>query len=309
MRWLTPLLVLVLSVGVLAGCGDDDDDTADTGSTRTSAAEKSGVTVTMKEYAYAVSGKLAAGDPIELKNEGNEVHMMGIGKLKAGVTVAQLREALAKADPNVQGDPAADLIEEEVGWPGGFVTPGSAVTLSADGLEPGTYGLICFIPTEGGNGPHFAKGMIGELDVEAGTAATAPTADATYKVTPGQAIQGPATLEAGERTIEVTGDGDISKQEPQLVRATSADQSADAINDILNKYFAQFESDSGPEKGTSKQVAQYIKFAGFDFGANHSVRFTYDFEPGTYYLAAPDTDTQDEGPSKTPVELIKITVS
>jgi hypothetical protein len=50
-------------------------------------------------------------------------------------------------------------------------------------------------------------------------------------------------------------------------------------------------------------------FAGFDIDPNKTVSFTYDFEPGTYYLAAPDTDAEDENaPSKVPTELIKITV-
>ena len=73
--------------------------------------------------------------------------------------------------------------------------------------------------------------------------------------------------------------------------------------------FGEFESGKGPEKGAGKKVGEYIVFAGFDLNANKTVSFTYDFEPGTYYLAAPDTDAEDENaPSKVPTELIKITV-
>src|SRR5207247_1485564 len=180
------------------------------------------------------------------------------------------------------------------------------VTVSAADLQPGKYALICFLPTEGGGGPHFSKGMINELTVAPGSAkATKP--DATYTVTAGQPIKGPATLAAGTRTIEVTGAGDISKLEPQLVKAQSADQTPAQISDFLGKYFAELDSSTGPEKGAGKKIGEYIVFAGFDLNDNKTVAFTYDFEPGTYYLAAPDTDTE-KSPTAVPTELTKITV-
>ena len=307
-RWIGPILVICVIGALLAACGNDDEkDTTSSATPTTAAAKAAGITVTMKDYSYQVGGKMTAGDSIDLKNDGNELHMMGVGKLKAGATVAQVKDALAKADPQAEGDPTGGLIEEEVGWPGAIVTPGHEVTLSAADLQPGTYALICFMPTEGTGEPHFTKGMLSELDVVAGSAA-ASKPDATYKVTAGQPMQGPSTLKAGTRTIEVTGDADISKQEPQLVKAESADQSPDAINDVLNKYFGELESGKAPQKGSGKAIAEYLPFAGFDFNATKSVTFTYDFEPGTYYLAAPDTDNQN-GPSTVPKELIKITVT
>lgn len=317
-------LVVLVAAALLAACGDDDEKPTASGggssATSTTAASTSGsgagaekasdaVTVTMHDFAFQVSGALAAGGSIDLKNAGEQLHMMGIGKLKAGATVAQVRDALAKANPQQEGDPTGGLIEEEVGWPGSFVSPGHEVTLSAANLQPGTYALICFLPTEGTGEPHFAKGMISEFDVAAGSSTpAAPKADATYKVTPGQPMTGPATLTAGRHTIEVTGDVDISKQEPQLVRAQSADQTPTQINDEINKYFAALEGgDTPPPKGTGEAVAKYIPFNGFDIGGAKSVWFTYDFEPGVYYFAAPDTDNQN-GPGTVPKELIKITV-
>src|SRR3954468_12551766 len=162
MRWLSPLLVVCLGGGALAACGSDDDS-----SSTSSKADAGGVTVTMQDYNFAVSGKLTAGEPITAKNAGDELHMMGLGKLKPGVTLDQVRTALSKADPNAEGDPTADLIEHdpELGWPGGFVSPGHSVQLSAAGLTPGEYAMICFIPAEGTGEPHFTKGMINQLDV------------------------------------------------------------------------------------------------------------------------------------------------
>jgi hypothetical protein len=325
MKVFLSVLAAVVVMAMLAACGDDDAKTesgSDKAGTTTTAASSSGsggesggdasdtVTISMHDFAYAVSGKLAAGGSIDLKNEGDELHMLGIGKLKPGATVAQVRAAMAKASPDQQGDPTGGLIEEEVGWPGGFVTPGHEATFSAANLQPGTYALICFMSTEGTGEPHFAKGMVGELDVAGGSSTPeAPKPDATYKVTVGQPMSGPATLTAGKHTIEITGDADISKQEPQLVRAKTPDQSPQQINDELNKYFGPLESGSTPPpKGTGKALAEYLPFAGFDLTGLKSVTFTYDFEPGVYYLAAPDTDNQN-GPSVVPTELIKITVS
>ena len=324
MKWFVSVLAVVVVMAMLAACGDDDEKPTESGSggksaTTTTAASSSGsnsdeasdtVTISAHDYAYAVSGTLAAGGSIELKNEGTELHMLGIGKLKAGATIAQVRDALAKARPDQEGDPTGGLIEEEVGWPGGFVSPGHEVTFSAANLKPGTYALICFLPTEGSGEPHFTKGMISELDVAAGSSTPEPAKpDATYKVTVGQPITGPATLTAGTHTIEVTGDGDISKQEPQLVRAKTPDQTPSQINDEINKYFGAIEGgNTPPPKGTGKAISDYIPFAGFDLTGLKSVTFTYDFKPGVYYLGAPDTDNQN-GPGTVPTELIKITVS
>jgi hypothetical protein len=322
-RWMkvfVSVLAMVVVMAMLAACGDDDAKPTQSGSggkvSTTTAAPSSGsgasdtVTISMHDYAFAVSGKLAAGGSIDLKNEGDELHMLGIGKLKAGATVAQVRDAMAKASPDQEGDPTGGLIEEEVGWPGGFVTPGHEVTLSAANLQPGTYALICFLPTEGSGEPHFTKGMISELDVAAGSSTPEPPKpDATYKVTVGQPMTGPATLTAGTHTIEITGDGDISKQEPQLVRAKTPDQTPDQINDEINKFFGALEGgNTPPPKGTGKSVSDYIAFAGFDLNSLETATFTFDFQPGVYYLAAPDTDNQN-GPSTVPKELIKITVS
>lgn len=306
---LSPLLaVLVLSVA-LAACGSDSEGG---GSSSSSPTPKSGgsdtVDVSMGEFAFNVSGKLTAGGRIQLSNKGEEMHMMGVVKLKDGVTVAKVKETLAKADPSGQEDPLKALTDGEVGWPGSIVTPGHELTISAANLEPGRYGLICYLPSEGKGTPHFAQGMVGELEVVAGKAVPAPKPDATYKLTVGKPLEGPGTLKAGRRTIEITGDGDVSKQEPQLVMPQSADQTPDQLDAVINEVFGGFESGSGPAVGTGKKGASLLAFAGFDFGGGvGTVRFTYDFEPGTYYLAAPDTDV--EGPDRAPVEIVKITVT
>lgn len=59
------------------------------------------------------------------------------------------------------------------------MSPGESVELTVPNLQPGTYALVCFIPGEGEGTPHFAQGMVGQLDVVAGQAPAPPTADAT----------------------------------------------------------------------------------------------------------------------------------
>jgi hypothetical protein len=312
-RRLVPLLLVLLVSALLAGCGDDDDDTA-SGSASTPTEDAGGegegegeVTVTMADYAFAASGALSEGGRLRVVNEGDEVHMIAIGKLKDGATLDDLRGALESADPSAEEDPTMEFLESEpeIGWPGGFVTPGNEVTLSASNLSAGNYALLCFIPTEGDGAPHFAKGMLGEMEVVAGEAEAAD-ADVTYEVTAGEPIEGPETLEAGEHTVEIAAAGG-GAHEPQLVRAASADQSIDEINELINEKFGAFETEEGPAKGIGKELGELVLFAGFDLGELESVTFTFDFEPGTYYLAAPDTDAEDsEG--KVPTELIKITV-
>ena len=75
-------------------------------------------------------------------------------------------------------DPTAEILDE-VGLPGAFMGPNESVEVTVPSLAPGTYALLCFIPTEGAGTPHFAKGMVGQLEVVAGATPPPPTADAT----------------------------------------------------------------------------------------------------------------------------------
>lgn len=301
-REFTAGFAVLLVATTLVACGDNNSKSS------SSSGGGSALEVTLADYAFGVSGKLTQGGQIHLKNAGDELHVMGLTKLKDGVTVDQLRTALKDADPHSQEDPTKDLTTEQIGWPGAFVAPGQDVTLSAANLTPGHYGMVCFMPQEGTGKPHFSLGMVNDFKVEAGTAKQTKKPDATYNVTPGKPLEGPAKLKAGTHTIEITGRGDISKQEPQLIKAASANQTASQINDIVNKTFGEMFGESPPPKGAGKRIGKYIVFAGHDFNRTKRVTFTYDFTPGVYFIAAPDTDA-DEGSHKVPTELIKVTVS
>ncbi|MGH9156792.1 MAG: hypothetical protein ACRD1K_13375, partial [Acidimicrobiales bacterium] len=85
---------------VLAACGGSDDSTstsstgAGTTATTTAAAADS-VSVNLAEYTFGVSGALKSGGTIKLSNLGKEFHMMGLGKLKPGKTLDDVKAALA----------------------------------------------------------------------------------------------------------------------------------------------------------------------------------------------------------------------
>lgn len=117
------------------------------------------VEVTGVEYAFqGIPERLNAGPTtFEFANEGKEEHELSIFRINDDVT-----------------EPLADILklpEEEAqskGRPAGgtFAEPGDDGYKVVD-LEPGRYGVICFIPVGGKEGapPHFTRGMLAEFTV------------------------------------------------------------------------------------------------------------------------------------------------
>jgi hypothetical protein len=305
-RWTAPLaLALLLAVGLTA-CSDDKKTTESSGSTTTEAVKGSPtMSVTMAEYAYTVSGPLTAGGTIKIANKGKEFHMMGLGLLKPGKTLADFQTALQNASgPPGPGapDPTADIVEQ-LGLPGNVTGPGQSSELTVPDLKAGTYAMACFIPTEGEGAPHFTKGMISQLQVVEGTAPPAPTADATYKIAPGKPIEGPATLTAGSHTLKFEAASGSEQLEPGLGKLNPGATFAE-VNDALNKVF---EGDQPPPKGVANQVPGQIIFGGFDLHETTTFYLRVDFTAGNYGMVADDTDV--ENPPNPPKELIAITVT
>jgi uncharacterized cupredoxin-like copper-binding protein len=175
------LVVLLLALG-LGACGSDDDPAVagkGDSSTTTSAAkadpEVHEVSFSAKEYSYSGVKDVKSGTVrFEMKNDGKELHIAALAKIKAGKTFADATKDLQS------GTPPADPAAEDVG---GIATtsPGlsSSVTFA---LEPGSYYFACFIPGADGL-PHVAKGMIAPFEVTADTASAAPVETAAGTVT------------------------------------------------------------------------------------------------------------------------------
>ena len=348
-RLVSVLLFAALAATGLAACGDDDDDADEAGQPSPTTARVQGsdvVTIEMSDFAYSVSGPLTAGGTLRISNTGQELHMMGIGKLKPGKTLQDVTTALEQAGPGGGGqespttttgasgttttartgatttttsaatttsapgqgggqeeDPFAEILDE-VGLPGSFMSPGESADLRVPNLQPGTYALLCFFPTEGEQDtPHFAKGMVGELRGVEGTAPPEPTADVTYRLTPGQAVQGPATLTPGRHTIKFEAAAGSDQLEPSLARLNAGTTFAQ-----LDAAFTRlFEGEEPPAKGAAKQLPGQVVFGGFDLEGVTSFYLTVDLRAGNYVVIAEDTD-DDERP-RPPRETISIRVA
>lgn len=113
------------------------------------------VDVSATEYDFEFEPPSAGAVSFVMSNDGEESHFMLVSRIAEGVT---LDEALQAEDPEEEG--LAENIGESDTAP-----PGEEEVLTIDNLEPGTYGMLCFIPAPDGE-PHAFKGMAVEFTVE-----------------------------------------------------------------------------------------------------------------------------------------------
>lgn len=299
---LAVILTMFLAIG-LAACGDDDEDEG-AGGTTTTAAEAGtegadAVDIDYVDYGYVVSGALKAGGTLNIANKGKEFHMLGMGKLKAGKTLDDLKAAL-EAGGSEEEDPTAEIVDQ-VATPGNFMNPGQSASITVPSLGAGKYALMCFLNVEGEETPHFAKGMIGELEVVDDKAAE-PEADFSYTAEKGKAIEGPASIPAGRQVLKVEHAGengaDLEPGVYKLDPGATPEQFSEAAKTL----------DEGFPKDAASKLPGQIVIGSFDFGEAPAVYFEVDFEKGgNYYLVADDTDDDDD-PARPP-ELIQLTVT
>jgi len=318
-RWFGAGAVLVALSLVAAGCGDDDDDGAAAPDAGGQDAGSATVEIEMVDFGYVVSGPLGTGvQTIETTNTGAEIHMVGLGRLKDGVTLADVTAALTGGDeePEEGGgeeggdgpgegeeggegeDPFDALFEEEIGSPGHILFPGvtQRITLEDD-LDVGTYALICFIPGEGDGVPHFAKGMISELQVvEEGGTTDAPDADGEYRLPDEAEPEGTTEISAGEVTLKVTNDGDIGKD--VIVGQVDGDLS------VMDEYFVEtFEGEGPPPVGAAGQVPGTIAGMSFEVAPGATIYLTVELSPGTWHLVSVNNVEGEDGEETTDYAL------
>jgi len=120
-------------------------------------APKSDATVTLRDFLFDMPDTLPSGSHIwNVPNAGQQLHEIGVGRLQAGKTAADLTAYLSKP----AGPPPLDLLASVSTIPAG----GSAL-LSLD-LEPGVYYALCFLPDPGTHKPHVALGMMREFTIK-----------------------------------------------------------------------------------------------------------------------------------------------
>jgi hypothetical protein len=342
-------LVGALMVGVLAGCGDDEDEAA----TDTTAAESGGesadntIKIEMVDYGYKVTGDLKSGlATLESTNTGDEWHMAGFARLKAGKTVEQLVTALQQGGggeggpaegggatettgsgatlraagqetttttaaegggEGEGGDPFAEFVEEELGSPGHILQPGQTQKLTVDNLDAGSYVMLCFLPTEGEGTPHFAKGMVGGFEVaEEAADVEEPEAE--------------ATITLGDEAEPTGVPTELSSGEHTFKVTAEGENGKDFIIGQMDEgkefgafdeYFESengFESESGPPKGYAEQAPGTVLVSTFEISPGESIWVTVDVPKGeTYFVGTTNIESEDD--EETIDKFVKVNVS
>lgn len=118
---------------------------------------KADVTVTLSDYAFALSVPLTAGThTIRVENAGPQLHELTIERLLPGKTLADFQKWVAGG---MRGTPPVEAA-------GGLVGPDKGTTgwLSVT-LTPGNYLLNCYVPDAKDGKPHFLHGMVQQITV------------------------------------------------------------------------------------------------------------------------------------------------
>ena len=116
------------------------------------------IVVKQVDYQFALSQRVKSGlQTIEVQNHGTQPHELVVVKLSPGATV---KDAIASFEPGASGPPKGQLVSGITG-----IEKGRRVFFRGE-FEPGTYGLICFVPDAVSGRPHFLHGMTTEFTVE-----------------------------------------------------------------------------------------------------------------------------------------------
>jgi hypothetical protein len=150
------IAVVVFGV-VVAGCGSSSKSGS---SDTTTTVPKSipNVTITATDFAYAMPAEIPSGYVnVTVDNKGKESHQVGFVKL-GSLTYAQFKTA-----SNTTNIKAVKPDTQFLGGPNG-ADPGASTSAIVK-LEPGVYGVVCYIPANADGEPHAKHGMIGKVNV------------------------------------------------------------------------------------------------------------------------------------------------
>jgi hypothetical protein len=162
---------------------------------RPTAAPARTLAITATNYAFDMPDTVAAGRTlIRLLNKGPEMHHAQIVRLEGGHTLAEMMQA----PPH--GPPPSWV--HEIGGPNTPV-PGGTSNAVVD-LKPGTYAVLCVIPSPDGK-PHIMKGMVrGFTVVEASKMSAVRPASASAGAATGEMVlvgAPDATMELSDYTF------------------------------------------------------------------------------------------------------------
>lgn len=110
------------------------------------------IEVNAVDYAFELDEGVPTGKvAFILQNDGEEPHELSLVRLADGTTLDDAEAAADSGPGEIQS-----LMQDEIGETT-EVEPGGTGVLNAE-LEPGVYGMACFVPDPEGN-PHFIHGM------------------------------------------------------------------------------------------------------------------------------------------------------
>jgi len=236
------------------------------------------VTITATDYAFGMPDTIPAGlTTFRLVNQGKELHHASLVRLGEGKSAADFQAGLAAATTSHAPPPSW------VTFAGGpnTVTPGDSGTATQT-LEPGSYLVVCWIPTADGT-PHIMKGMLHPVVVSAAAtpAAAAPPADLSIKLTDYDfELSQPVT--AGTRVVRVENTG--AQAHEVVIAALSPGKT-------LRDFIAW---EQGGEKGPLPTGRWLGGVSTLDAGGH--AQFTTTFAPGSYLLLCFWPDAKDGKP-------------
>jgi len=152
------VVITAVALLSLAACGSSSKSSSEGAGSTTTVAGKTRphVTIDAFDYGFKLPAQMPSGwVDVTLHNTGKEGHQIAFAKL-GSLTLAAFKTAASATNVKAL---------KEVQFVGGpnNAEPGGSVTATIH-LEPGEYGVACFIPASDGKA-HAAHGMVGKVTV------------------------------------------------------------------------------------------------------------------------------------------------
>lgn len=192
------MLALVALALAATACGDDGKATTTAEPEPAPTTAPAAVEVVATDYAFQLgSAKIPAGPvALTLVNKGTENHHLTLLRVNDGTKADDVVAGLRKGDGSVEARTTA------IGGPNG-VTPGAKGTVTVD-LKPGSYVMVCHIPSPQDQVGHAEKGMVTSFTVSGpavADSAFAATVKGTITIAKG-GYQVPAGLATGSYRVQ-----------------------------------------------------------------------------------------------------------
>ena len=292
---ITGIAITVIASLSLAACGSSSKSGSSGNDTTTTtvAQTRPHVTIEAHEYGFTVPDRIPAGwVDVTLRNTGKTAHQIAFAKLDS-LSFAAFKTAASATD--VKALAGAQF----VGGPNN-AEPGQSVTATVH-LEPGTYGVACFIPDEKDGKSHAEHGMVGRIEV----AKTAESVEDAPKVDGGVISLSefaflPDASFTGTGTVEIK---NVGTQVHEMI----------LVKEAPGKTLAQVRSFFLAPPGTERPAGPppFTSAGGIvGLGPNQSMYETLALTPGKYVMLCffPDP-TKDNLPHALEGMLKEITIS